>query len=165
MAKVDPQRRTVLRDEGFVVFLIGARINKWWMLPVIWAVSSAMARMMRRLVADSNSGLLSAESYAGRTTLMVQYWRSLDDLHRFSREKSEAHVPAWRRWIQDWGHGAMGIWHETYVIEPGKYECVYHHMPAFGLGKVGPLIPAEGPLKTASGRLAAGAKPAQRHVA
>ena len=35
----------------------------------------------------------------------------------------------------------------------GSYECVYHHMPAFGLGKVGPLVPAEGPWKTASARL------------
>jgi len=167
MAKVDPHRRTVLRDEGFVVFLIGVRINKWWMLPVIWGMASAMTRMMRRLTADPDSGLLSAENFGGRTTLMVQYWRSLEDLQRFARDKSNAHVPAWRRWIQEWGRGAVGIWHETYVIEPGQYECIYHHMPAFGLGKVGPLVPAEGPLKTASGRFAAthAKAAAQRQVA
>ncbi len=157
MTNVNPQRLTVSREGGMVVFLIGARVNKWWLIPVIWAVSTAMGRMVRQLLADPNSGLLGIENYAGRTSLMVQYWRSLDDLHRFSRDKQREHVPAWRRWIQSWGRsGAVGIWHETYVVEPGSYECFYHHMPAFGLGKVGPLVPADGPLKTAAGRLAYG---------
>ncbi|PRQ03437.1 hypothetical protein ENSA5_15980 [Enhygromyxa salina] len=149
-------RLTVSRDEGFVVFLIGARINKWWLIPVVWAVSAAMGRMMRELTADPDSGLLSHESYTGRTTLMIQYWRSHADLHRYARDKEREHAPAWREWIREWGRGALGIWHETYVVEPGSYECFYHHMPAFGLGKVGPLVPATGELKTAAGRLAAG---------
>ncbi len=25
----------------------------------------------------------------------------------------------------------VGIWHETYLIEPGKFECVYGNMPPF----------------------------------
>ena len=54
--------------------------------------------------------------------------------------------------------GAVGIYHETYVVQPGSYECVYHHMPPFGLGRIGPLVPAEGELKTAAGRLAASAR-------
>jgi hypothetical protein len=152
---IHPQRLTVARDQGFVVFLIGARINKWWLLPVIWGVAMASQRMLRELSADPDSGLLSFEQYGGRTTLMVQYWRSQSDLLRYARDKQGAHAPAWRRWIREWGQGAMGVWHETYVIEPGSYECISHHMPAFGLGKVGPLVPAEGPLKTAAGRLAA----------
>jgi hypothetical protein len=147
------QRLTVARDQGFVVFLIGARINKWWLLPVIWGAAMAMQRMLRELSADPDSGLLAFESYGGRTTLAVQYWRSHEDLLRYARDKQRAHAPAWRRWIREWGEGAMGIWHETYVIEPGSYESLYHHMPAFGLGKVGPLVPAEGPLKTAAGRM------------
>jgi hypothetical protein len=152
---VHHQRLTVAREQGFVVFLIGARINKWWMLPMIWGVAMAMGRMLRELSSDPNSGLLAFEQYAGRTTLMIQYWRSQEDLLHYARDKQRAHAPAWRRWIREWGEGAMGVWHETYVIEPGSYECVYHHMPTFGLGKVGPLVPAEGPLKTAAGRLAA----------
>ena len=163
---VHHHRLTVPPDQRFVVFLIGARINKWWMVPVVWAVAAAMGRMMRELTNDPESGLLSYENYGGRTTLMVQYWRSVDDLLRYAKSKEQAHTPAWRRWIQSWGlGGAVGIWHETYVIEPGCYECVYHHMPAFGLGKVGPLVDAVGPLKTASGRLVAGAAAAERRAA
>ena len=154
MSDVRSERLTVRRDEGFVVFLIGARANAWWNIPIVWAVGAAMARMMRELIADPDSGLLSYESYGGRTTLMVQYWRSVDDLLRYARDREREHVPAWRAWMRRWGlGGAMGIWHETYVVEPGSHECVYHHMPPFGLGKVGPLVPAEGELKTAAKRL------------
>ena len=154
--QIHPQRLTVARERGFVVFLIGARVNKWWQLPIIWGVARAFGRMTRQLVDDPESGLLSYEQYGGRTTLTVQYWRSLEELQAYARDKQRAPAPAWREWIRRWGlGGAVGIWHETYVIEPGAYEVVYHHMPPFGLGKVGPLVPAEGPLKTAAGRLAA----------
>ena len=160
---IHPDRLTVSPDQRFVVFLIGARVNKWWMLPVLWGVARSMGRMMRKLSSDPSTGLLAFENYGGRTALMLQYWRSVEDLQRYARDKAEAHVPAWRQWIQKWGlGGAVGIWHETYVVEPGSYECVYHHMPSFGLGKVGPLVPAEGELKTAAGRLAAGRAVAAR---
>lgn len=154
---IHPNRLTVSPDQRFVVFLIGARVNKWWQLPALWGVAAAMGRMMRGLANNPDSGLLGYESWNGRTTLMLQYWRSVDDLLRYARDKQQDHAPAWRRWAREWGlGGSVGIWHETYVIEPGSYECVYHHMPSFGLGQVGPLVPAEGPLNTASGRLAAG---------
>ena len=156
---VRSERLTVDRREGFVVFLIGARINKWWLVPVVWGVSVAFGAMMRELEADPKSGLLAHESYAGRTTLSLQYWRSAEDLHRYARSKQRRHLPAWAKWIERWGRGgAMGIWHETYVVEPGTYECIYHHMPPFGLGRVGPLVPAEGALRTAPQRLREGKK-------
>ncbi len=163
---VHPQRLTVPPDQNFVVFLIGARVNKWWLVPSLWAIAAAMRRMMKELEEDPSSGLLAHESFGGRTTLMVQYWRSVEELQAYSRAKESQHVPAWRAWIQRWGlGGAVGIWHETYVVEPGRYESVYHHMPAFGLGKVGPLVPAEGELRTAAGRLAAGASAGARAAA
>ncbi|MCX4239672.1 DUF4188 domain-containing protein [Paraliomyxa miuraensis] len=159
--QIHDQRLTVQRDEGFVVFLIGARINKWWLLPVAWAVGRAFGRMLAELQADPDSGLLSFESYVGRTTLTLQYWRSLEDLQRYAHARERAHVPAWRRWIKEWGlRAAVGIWHETYVVEPGTYECFYQHMPAFGLGRVGPLVPAKGELSSARGRIAAGRRSA-----
>lgn len=156
MSPIRSERLTVQRDEGFVLFVIGARANHLWNLPILWAVGLAMSRMMRELTSDPDSGLLAYESYGGRTTLMLQYWRSKEDLMRYAKARERQHVPAWRRWIQKWGRGAMGIYHETYVVEPGTYECIYHHMPAFGLGKVGPLVPAEGELKTAEKRLESG---------
>lgn len=157
-AGVSPARMTVDPGASFVVFLIGMRINRWWMLPAIWAVAAAMTRMTAELLKNPEAGLLSQESYPGRTTLTVQYWRSLEDLQRYAHSKEQQHVPAWRKWLQNTGlSGAIGIWHETYVVAPGQHESVYHHMPAFGLGRALPRIPAAGPLMTARGRLEVGA--------
>jgi hypothetical protein len=155
MTAIDPRRLTVRRDEPFVVFLVGMRVNRWWLVPIVWGVATAMGRMVRELASDPSSGLLGFESYGGRTTLMLQYWRSEEDLFRYAHAKDREHLPAWRAWLRRWSHGAVGIWHETYVVQSGSYECVYQHMPPFGLGKVGPLVPAEGPLETASRRLGA----------
>ena len=150
-----PGRFTVVRDEPFVVFLIGMRVNHWWLAPLWVPIAMAMPRMLAELQADPGSGLLGVESYFGRTTLMVQYWRSVEDLHRYAHAKDKAHVPAWRGFVQRITQGAVGVWHETYVVRPGSYECVYVNMPAFGLGKAVGTVPAEGGLRTAKGRLAA----------
>ncbi len=45
------------------------------------------------------------------------------------------------------------MWHETYRVSPGNYECIYVNMPPFGLGKVTRLIPATGRHETAAGRM------------
>ena len=31
--------------------------------------------------------------------------------------------------------GYVGIWHETYAIEQGRFEVIYGNMPRFGLAK------------------------------
>lgn len=148
-----PERVTAVRDGSFVVFVIGARFNKWWALPVVLGVALAMRRMQRELLANPDSGLLAQESFG---TVTLQYWRSLDELLAYAKDKERAHVPAWQRWIRQWGlDGAVGIFHETYVIEPGHYENVYVNMPPWGLGRAARLVPAEGPLRTARGRLEA----------
>jgi hypothetical protein len=145
--------KTVDADRDLVVFLIGMRANKWWHLPVIHGVKRSMRRMLRELVQDPASGLLSFEFFDGKASLMVQYWSSVEHLERYSRDSKKAHLPAWRRWTKEWSkHSAVGIWHETYVVEPGSYECIYHHMPPFGLGKIGPLVTAEGPRRRAEDR-------------
>lgn len=150
---VRPERLTVQREEGFVLFLIGARVNKWWLLPIAWAIGLSMGRMMRELESDRSLGLLANEQYFGRTTLMVQYWRSFEDLNRYAHAKEQKHLPAWRQWLKKWATGAVGIYHEAYLVEPGTYEVFYQHMPPFGLGRVGPLVAAEGALASAKGRI------------
>jgi hypothetical protein len=47
----------------------------------------------------------------------------------------------------------VGIYHETYVIDPGKTENIYLNMPPFGFGKVGRIEPVAGKRNTAAGRL------------
>jgi hypothetical protein len=99
----------------------------------------------------------SAESWFGRTTMMVSYWRSMDHLMGYAMAKDREHLPAWQGFSKAVGtNGDVGIWHETYRIRPGDYEGVYVNMPPFGLGAAGTLVPATGRRASARKRLEAG---------
>ena len=58
MAKVDPRRLTANLEGDFVVFLIGARINKWWKVSKWWPLLFSMPRMLRELDAHPECGCL-----------------------------------------------------------------------------------------------------------
>jgi hypothetical protein len=49
----------------------------------------------------------------------------------------------------------VGIWHETYRVRGGEYECVYSGMPLFGLAKASSMVEVVGQLESARGRLEA----------
>ena len=143
-------------EGDFVVFLIGMRINKPWLLHKWWPVASAMPRMLRELHQKPELGLMHSEMWFSRTTLMLQYWRSMDQLLAYAKHRDQQHLPAWAAFNKAVGtDGTVGIWHETYAIQPGSAESVYVNMPAFGLGCTGKLIPAKGPWASAKQRLAA----------
>ncbi len=89
-----------------------------------------------------------------RGPILVQYWRSFDDLEAFARNPSDLHVAAWKRFNQAIGaDGSVGIWHETYMVKPDQYECVYGNMPRFGLGAAMEHTEASGRRYTARERL------------
>lgn len=141
-------------DGEFVVFLIGMRFNRLWKLHQWLPVVTSMPRMLKELMATKDSGLLSYEMWFGRTTLMVQYWESKEKLMAYASNKKAAHLPAWKAFHQQVGtNGDVGIWHETYLVAPGRYESVYVNMPEFGLGKAGVLNPASGKRFSAKDRL------------
>lgn len=145
---------TAQMDDDFVVFMLGMRINRWWRIDRWLSVARAMPRMMRELSERPELGLLGHQSWFGRTTVMVQYWRSMDHLMNYAKARDSAHLPVWREFNRTLGKtGDVGIWHETYAVRPGSYETIYHHMPPFGLGRVGQLIEARGRYKGARGRL------------
>jgi hypothetical protein len=151
---INTERLTANMPGEFVVFLIGLRINqplkvhKW--LPVV----RAMPRMITELYRQPELGFVHAETWFSRTTIMVQYWRSMDQLLAYAKSKTAEHLPAWQAFNQAVGtDGSVGIWHETYAASPGSYENVYVNMPAFGLGKAGTLQPAAGGRQSAAGRL------------
>jgi hypothetical protein len=153
---IHPERLTATIDHDFVVFMIGVRINqplkihKW--LPVV----NAMPRMLTELYKQPELGFLHAESWFGRTTIMVQYWRSMDQLLAYAKRKDAQHLPAWAEFNKAVGrNGAVGIWHETYAVSPGTFENIYVNMPYFGLGVAGTVRHANGDLTTASGRMTA----------
>ncbi len=138
----------------FVVFLIGMRINNPLLVHKWLPVAAAMPRMINELARRPELGLLHAESWFSRTLLMVQYWRSMEQLLAYATNREAEHLPAWKAFNQAVGtNGAVGIWHETYAIAPGRFESVYVNMPQFGLGKAGAVAPASGNPKSARGRL------------
>ncbi|SMC20377.1 protein of unknown function [Andreprevotia lacus DSM 23236] len=133
-------RMSATLDDEFVVFLIGMRINQWWRVPDWWQVGTAMPRMISELMRQPELGLLHAESWFGRTTLMVQYWRSLDQLLAYAKNREATHLPAWAEFNRKLAaRASVGIWHETYLVKPGSYENIYVNMPTFGLGAAGTL--------------------------
>lgn len=147
--------RMTARPEGsFVVFLIGMRINKPLRVHKWWPVASAMPRMLTELYRQPELGLLSHEMWFSRTIILLQYWRSMDQLLAYAKDRSAAHLPAWQSFNRAIGtDGTVGIRHETYQAQPGSFENVYVNMPPFGLGKVGPLVEARGGPQSAAGRM------------
>ncbi|ANJ67800.1 transcriptional regulator [Halothiobacillus diazotrophicus] len=153
------ERITAQMTGDFVVFLIGMRINRLWKIHRWLPVVQAMPKMLRELYQRPDSGLLGHEMWFGRTTIMVQYWRSTEQLVTYAKDRASSHLPAWRAFNQAVGtNGDVGIWHETYRISPGSYENIYVNMPPFGLGRIGKRVSAAGRMTSAAGRFAADAR-------
>lgn len=154
MTRLD--RRVTAEVEGdFVVFLIGMRINRVWKVWRWLPVAFAMPGMLRELKRNSELGLLGADFYAGspRRPMIVQYWRSFEHLERYARSKDARHWPAWVRFNERVAsNGDVGIWHETYLVSAGSYDCVYNNMPPSGLGAATKIVPATGRRASAASR-------------
>jgi len=153
---VQPGRFTADIDGDFVVFMIGMRFNKPWKVHQWWPVFTAMPKMQRTLAQHPELGCLGGQQWPGRTTILVQYWRSFEHLDRFARDRDLPHLEPWRRFnkrIRD--SGDVGIWHETFSVRAGEYEAVYGNMPRFGLAKAGEHVPAGRKGHTAAARIGA----------
>lgn len=148
-------RRMTAQIEGdFVVFLIGARLNRPWKLLKMAGFGRWMPRMLTELQQKPELGLLGFEVYGVLRSVIVQYWRSWEHLEAFARSPESTHHPAWRWFNQAIGSGGdFGIWHETYLVRAGDYEAIYNNMPPRGLGRAAELVPASGRLSSASERL------------
>jgi len=154
MTKLYKQRMTVELEEDIVVFLIGMRINKLWKIHKWLPIALAMSKMLQELYQNPDMGFISQESWFGKTTLMVQYWKSFEHLEAYAKNKEGKHLPAWAAFNKKISNnGDVGIWHETYVIKKGNSECIYNNMPQFGLGKVGKHIAVTRKKQSAKSRL------------
>jgi hypothetical protein len=114
-----------------------------------------MPKMLIELKRKPDSGLLWERTHISwRQITSQQYWRSFDDLLAYAHDKDGIHFPAWAKFNRLIGNdGSVGIWHETYLIEPGKSECIYGNMPLFGLAAATSHVPATGRLAAAKDRL------------
>ena len=135
MAQVIPGRMTTQMEGDFVVFLIGMRINKPWKLHKWIPVARAMGPMLRALSKRRDAGLMSFTGWVGPSgPMIVQYWRSLEQLEEFARDPSYTHRAAWKAFNKSVGTGGdVGIWHETFLVKDGGYEALYGNMPRTGL--------------------------------
>jgi len=152
---VTNNRRVSGEIEGeFVLFLIGVRLNKPWK-PTWLPVFKAMPRMLQELSQKPELGLLHFRVHFGfPNTMVVQYWRSFAQLTAYAQDRNQSHLPAWRAFNQAIGtNGDVGIWHETYIISPGKSESIYVNMPKFGLGAAGTLHDSVAQRASAKGRI------------
>jgi hypothetical protein len=115
-------------------------VNKWLQ------VGRAMPPMLKELYANKEFGFISAEyffNWPGVTIL--QYWKSFDHLHDYASNRNAAHLPAWAAFNRAIGSdGTVGIWHETYLIEPHHSEAIYANMPPWGLSRAFGRIPITG---------------------
>jgi hypothetical protein len=157
MSQIVKKRMCAQMDGEFVVFLIGARVLRPWKLWKWRPVAKAMKAMRAELADRPDLGLLHAQDFLAFPDVMtVQYWRSFEHLERYARARDHRHLPAWQSFYKTIGmDGDVGIWHETYVVQPGRYEAIYGGMPRFGLGMAGEIVDAVGAKQEARQRMKA----------
>ncbi|MEE8288037.1 MAG: DUF4188 domain-containing protein, partial [Nitrosomonadaceae bacterium] len=130
------------------------RINKLWKLHKWLPVALAMPKMLKELYTNSQLVFMGHEQWMGRTTIMVQYWKSFEHLERYAKDKTSKHLPAWAESNKKVSNnGDVGIWHESYLLKNKNYECLYNNMPVFGLAKATNHIPVTEKIKSARDRL------------
>ena len=154
MTNVISARTTHDYNGDLVVYLIGMRINRPWR-PDLWLpVFSAMPRMLAELMKDEESGLLGYRlAFGAGGPFVVQYWSSHEKLYRFASDRNAAHRPAWAAFnrLARKAPGAVGIWHETYVVE--RAESIYVGMPVSGLAAATSAVPVASRGETATERM------------
>jgi hypothetical protein len=143
MAHINQGRWTASIEGDFVVFIIGARLQKTRPLRSLRDLGEfqrGMRAMVAYLTEHPEKGMLGHQTF-GPTTL-VQYWRSFDHLERFAQGEDDPHLATWRAYWKRVGRSTRtGIWHETFLVRAGEYEAIYGNMPPFGLGKATALVP------------------------
>lgn len=142
-ATINAGRWTAGHDGELVVFIIGAKVRNPLRALKALPVLSRMPKMLAELEADPSTGLLGYQRHGGPFGVIVQYWRSFEDLERYARDPEHVHAGAWRDWYR-LGQGdntSVGIWHETFRVRPGEFEAIYGNMPSIGLGKATSVRP------------------------
>lgn len=160
MASLLRGRMTHHHGGELVVFHIGMTINRWYRPDKWMPILGEMGPMLRELSTDPESGLKGFTVLLGaRGPYLVQYWSSLEKLYSYASAPGQAHRPAWSRFNKRarTAEGAVGIWHETYVVE--RAESIYVDTPAMGLPRATSIVPVGARHDGARARVADGATP------
>ena len=75
--------------------------------------------------------------------MVLQYWRSAEDLGRYAKDMDRAHAPAWAAFNKSGAAagGDVGIFHETYIVPREGIESRYANMPRTGLAAAFAALP------------------------
>jgi hypothetical protein len=154
MAKFVPGRYTAQVDGSFVVFVIGLRIHQLWKMNEWIPIIVSMQKMLKELYTNKELGFLDMKFFISwRGVTLFMYWKSFEHLENYAKHGA-IHLKAWKDFNQKIAKsGAVGVYHETYVVQPGQYECMYVNMPVYGLARASSHVPATGNRETARGRL------------
>ena len=155
MVEIRHERLHAEREDEFVVFLVGMRINRLRRVHRWLPVALSAPRMVRE---QESRGLLGSRFLRSglREFTVLQYWDSFEALREYARGRDTEHRTWWGRFNERArADDTVGIWHETYLVSEGAYETVYRHMPASGLGAAdgSELVPATGARESAADRL------------
>jgi len=163
LRKVHPVLRgrwTAQIEGSFCVFHIGFILNGYVPNKEMQQAKLAMESMIKELEADPQKfGYLGGQSYISSNIrvgggTIIQYWRSQEQLNAYARDGMRKHFPAmiWSsKTVQLSPH--LGLWHESFCVREGEYECIYTNCPQMLLGKASSVVPAVGTRRTARGRL------------
>ena len=72
--------------------------------------------------------------------------------HAYAHAPNRAHLPAWAAFDREAHTGAVGIFHETYMVKAGHYEAIYANMPQW-VCRRRRMVAASGRRASARGRL------------
>ncbi len=157
MARVDTRRMTHRHEGSLVVFQIGMTINRWHRPDLWWPTFAAMPAMLAELSEDRDSGMLGSQFLIGRKgPMLIQYWESADKLYAYASRPDAHHRPQWAAFNRRArrANGAVGIWHETYLVD--RAESIYVSTPIMGLAAATELVPVGSRTDRAQQRLADG---------
>lgn len=157
MNPIMPGRFTAQITEPFVVFMLGIRLNRLLAVHKWLPIMNASNQMLIAQSAQPPEGYLGGESwFHWRGVTLMQYWRSFDALERYAHDTSQQHLPGWRLFNRSIGaDGSIGIWHETYAVQPGQWESIYVNMPLWGLAHAAERVPVHGRRNAARARMEA----------
>lgn len=157
MAKIEKTRiAATLPKEGVVVFLIGMRINRLWQVWKWLPVFLAMPTMIIELMKNPELRLRGYPKtfLSGRVIMVWQQWTSFEKLEEYSKSPNSKHLPAWKAFnLGARNNDAVGIFHETYLVDATNAEGMYVNIPPIGLAHAFGSAPADGSMQSARKRL------------
>ncbi|PHH82795.1 hypothetical protein CDD82_4774 [Ophiocordyceps australis] len=134
-------------SSGIVVFNLGGQFNHplGSRAPGAAAVQNFFVQMVNQLSDRREElGLLSIAHWHGASTDDITsinttfYFRDVESIHRFAHE--ELHRTAWDYYYKS-KYPHLGIFHETFVVEPGSWETIYENCSPVGLGNGSVRLP------------------------